>query len=492
MDLLHCTIMALTSEPLNAVRHGIGVAALTGAGLFAGYLLLTRTLLSGIQTVSEEPSDEAGNLTCAPAVASSKSVDKAAADAFALRAGVQRTGLQSILRASGPSGILLFSTLMGIELFAMPSLMRKAFESIREKSGIQLSAESVKGGILHGELVLRKLKIVRKNHPKSNFDLKCAEVRIRATWWTVLSWNPAIDELKLSEVSGQCELLATETPPAPGQTYNSSISDVMNAQLRQGVKIKHFKVADSRIRFTDQSIPGEVVELKVAVKKLDCSDFRTERAATDIVFRSNTEGMLDDQKFQITSTDSKTGHKTEWKATKLPVKLARAYLGGPFRWLTKGKFNVQAEQLVSPDQTRPVQLNCRLSFIEIQAGVPDGLGPTVTIGARYLVNFLNQQSRPVDLNFQVEAPRNRFDLRSVENSNDLWAQIRTAAIAALLKAGGKNLGAVADFVGAENPDEVVEKAAGLADFIVDSIQQRRQTKRELGPKPKRMSPKPPK
>ncbi|MDB5384615.1 MAG: hypothetical protein JWM11_261, partial [Planctomycetaceae bacterium] len=479
---LQFAITSLTSGAINALRQDFETAILLGAGLLASYLVFLRSVQHS-RAGSDRLAGETPSANCDGDQPRPESVEQAADETFGLRTARRHGGLRAGLRIFGLLGAFPVALLLGIEFFATPTLLQRAFQAIQAQSGIELTFETAEGGFLRGELILRNVKIRRQHHPKSNFDLACSEVRLGCSCWTLLQRDPVIEELLLIEVSGKYEARGpailpnvARNPDAPAPAPPAP--DLVMPEKRSIISIDHLRIVNSRILFTDLQTDGGRVEIDLTLKTLDCPAFRSDRAAFDICFRSNVEGLLNGQEFHVFSTNTPEGFKTEWSGKNLPVELARAYLDGPFRWLTQGTFDVHAVQLVRPDQTQPVQVTCRMVLTDVQAGVPDGLRPAVAIGAQFLVNYLNQQAKPLDLSFQVELNPNRFDLRTVESLDHFWSQVRKAAISSLLKAGGKKLGVAAEFAGPENADQASDVLSDLAERALERIKERRKAKRE--------------
>jgi hypothetical protein len=477
MDVLLFAITELSSATYDTFQQSSVAATLLGLAVIGGYLVLRRTLRLRSNALAYQPDPMPpkpaqvipGRNNAGDPIP--EAVEQASADAFAFRSAQRQGAFQGALRSLGLVGALVFSLAMGVEIFGTPTLLRRAFQSASASNHVQLTFETATGGFLHGEIVLRNVKISRQNDPKANFNLACDEVRIRLSFLTILRGQRVIEELQLKHVTGNFDSVGRDPRPQPGRDVNAPPPAVQKTKQQQAVFIEHLKIVDSKIHLTDLALEGEPVEFDLTLKSLDCPYFRSDRAPFDIAFRSNVDGLLDDQEFHVTSVETQEGFRTEWKGSKLPVKLIRAYLGGPFRWLTQGTFDVEASQLVRPDPALPVEVTSHVLLTNVQAGVPDGLRPAAAIGAQFLINYLNNQRKPIDLKFQVELNRERFDLRTVESLDHFWAQMRSAAVTSLIKVSGRKFGIVAD-------EQTADQISDLAQRALERMKERRKARRQ--------------
>jgi hypothetical protein len=484
MDALSFAVQALTSLAVDAFRQDLGFALQFAICLISAVLVFLRTQRIATAQQATRTQTRSSNRNDLPDAPAPESVGDADVKPVANRTAKPRGGVQSVFRACGLLAMVLFAVILGVEYFGTPTLLRRAFETLHQKSGIKITFETATGGFLQGELVLRNIKISRQNHPQSNFDLVCGEARIRGSAWTILTPGRVFKELQLARVTGNYEQQPRAAKPQPQPQPQPQVNNVpappapLADEAKKRVEVGHLSIIDSQIHITDRSVEGEPVEFDLTLNRLDCPSFRSDRAPFDICFRSQIDGLLDEQKFHVASRETPEGSRTEWNATKLPLKLVRAYLNGPFRWLAEGSFDLQATQFVKIDRTQPVQFNCRLVLNDVRVQVPDGLRPAIRVGAIFLADYINQQDKPLPLNFQTEQDRKRFDLRTVESLEQFWSQIQRAAIASLLKTTGRKLDVVADFIGAENSEEVVDKVSDLAARAIERIKQRKKAKRD--------------
>jgi hypothetical protein len=471
MDALSFSVQFLTSLTMKAFQQNLGLAILFTICVMTSVLVFLRTRRTSVAATA----DQLDNQT-RPADREVEAPPAEPEDAIVVKPRItpvanQRYGLWSSARALGLGATGLWGLLCGLEHLSMPTVLRQAHEAIEKKTGVELQFQSSTGGFLQGELVLHEVRISRKGHPQSNFDLRCDEVRIRCSVWTALYPGKIFKELQLAKVTGTYELLRRNAPSVLVKKNNAPAPD-LDQRLRS-IEIGHLRIEDALIHFVDRSLEGEPIELEVTLKTLDCPAFRTDRAAFDICFRSQVDGLLDGQEFHAVSTETKAGIRTDWKGTKLPLKLARKYLAGPFRWLSQGSFDFQAAQLVRLDPSLQVQFKCDLVLNDVEVEAPEGVKPAVAIGAQVLIAYLKQQDRPVALSFQTEHDRKRFDLRTTESVEHFWAQVQRAAVSALLKATTGN----------KVNDDTVDAVSDLATRAIEKIKERRKARREGKLKP---------
>lgn len=464
MDALSLSVQFLTSLTIKSLQQSSSLAILFVGCVIASILAFLRTrriyVLAAANHLDDQRPSSDRELEAPPA----EPEDVVTVGRIIPPISKQRQGLWSSARALGFGLTALCGLLCGLEHLSMPMLLRQASVELEKKTGFELKYGSATGGLLSGELVLHEVRISRQGHPRSNFDLQCGEVRVRGSVWTILSPGKILKQLKLEQVTGTYEVLSREAPPG---VEKKNIAPDLDGP-RNKIEIGQLRIDDALIHFVDRSVAGELVELDVTLKILDCPNFRTDRAAFDVFFRSRVDGLLDGQEFHAVSVDTKEGTKTDWKGTKLPLKLARRYLDGPFRWLSQGSFDFQATQLVRLNPVLPVQFQCDMVLNDVEVEAPVGARPAAAIGAQVLTSFIKQQDRPLALSFQTEQDRKRFDLRTTESLQQFWTQVQRAAVSALLKASSGN----------KVDGDVADAVSDLATRAIERIKERRKAKRE--------------
>lgn len=378
--------------------------------------------------------------------------------------------LRVLFGGLGLAGIASVGLLVAVEYLGAGPILSWSFKRLQDKTGIAITFDRATGGPLHGEFVLHRVRAVRENDVHSNFDLLSSSVTVRFSLLGLLWRTTGLHEVRVDQVTGTYEKTGARSDPASG-------ADLSKAKRRErNVHIDRLSIADATVSYTDSSLQGEPVKFDLAVTSLECVPFDTAFAAHDIVFRSNVVGTIDQQPFSIETKKTKTGIKTEWQATGLPIRFSRAYLGGPFRLLRAGVCDAHVVQDAPDDRKLPVVLDTQLSFRDIRAGLPDDVKPAVAIAAQILMTQLKQVPKQMDLDFMLKLDQDKFDLTTTEDLNDAWVQFRSAAVSSLLKTSGLKLEAVSNGVGKEL-DLTVDKLTEKAFQILEKARERRKAKK---------------
>lgn len=378
--------------------------------------------------------------------------------------------LRMLFGGLGLAGIASVGLLVAVEYLGTGPILSWSFKRLQAKTGIAITFDRATGGPLRGEYVLHRVRAVRENDIHSNFDLLSSSVMVRFSLLNLLWRTPGLHEIRVDQITGSYEKASDRGGLASGAEQSKS------RRRERNIAIDRLSIVDATVNYTDSSLKGEPVKFDLVVKSLQCAPFNTAFAAHDIVFRSNVVGTIDQQPFSIDTQRTETGVKTEWQATGLPVRLARAYLGGPFRLLRAGECDVHVVQTAPDDQKSPVVLDTEITFRAIRAGLPDDVKPAVAIAAQILMTQLKQVPKQMDLDFMLKLDQGKFDLRTTEDLHDVWVQFRAAAVSSLLKTSGLKLETVADGVGKE-VDLTVDKLTEKAFQIIDRARERRKAKK---------------
>lgn len=328
-------------------------------------------------------------------------------------------------------GIWCATMVAAVEYLGAEPLLRWSLGKLEAKTGVKLTFGQATGGPLRGEFVLRQVRAVRQNHPYSNFDIVCSQVTVRFSFWKLLGSQLAFEDVRAEQISGEYDRIGRHEPgSAPGDDLSKT------EKPKKNIPIGHLEIRDATIDYTDSTVEGDPIEFALGINSLVCRPFRTAYAPYDIVFRSEVDGTLDQQPFRVHSSETATERKTEWEATGLPVKFARAYLGGPFRWLAGGKVDALVTQTTNPDPRVPVVLETTLKLREIQTGVPGNVKPAVALAARIVVSQLKLIPKEKTFGFKLKLEPEKFDLTKTEDLDRLWQQFKQAAVAGLVQSTG--------------------------------------------------------
>lgn len=389
--------------------------------------------------------------------------------------------LRMLFGGLGLAGIASVGLLVAVEFLGTEPILSWAFKRLQSRTGIAITFDRASGGPLRGEYVLHRVRAVRENDVHSNFDLVSSAVTVRFSLLDLLWRKAGLDEVRVDQVTGTYE----KSGDRGGLATDSELSK--DRRRERNIPISRLSISDATLNYTDSSVKGESVRFDLVLESLECVPFNTAFAAHDILFRSNVVGTIEQQPFSIKSHRTETGIKTEWKATGLPVRLARSYLHGPFRLLRAGECDVHVVQDAPDDQKSPVVVDSHLTFRAIRAGLPDDVKPAVAIAAQILMTQLKDVPKKMDLDFTLKLDQDKFDLTTTEDLHDVWLQFRAAAVSSLLKTSGLKLETVSNGVGKEldvTVDQLTEKAFQL----IDKARERRKAKK--AEKQKAADPKP--
>lgn len=473
--------------PLLEIVHGLDrFADVVGSG---GLLIAAGILAAawnhwlgrrsyGIAAAAKPPSGPAAKPGTKPAAKSAKS-RPAGQSGFRLpsalysQSGPHYGALRSVLRSLTVLGVMSTAALIAAEHFGSAPLLRWSLSKLQAQSGIQFTFEEATGGPLSGQFVLHKVRVQRANDPHSNFDLNASEITLRFSMWKLIRAQIAFDELRIEQVTGAYQRVgkfespgAAEKAPRTKSTEKTKENTAEQAgQASKNVLIRRFQVKNATIDYQDSVVEGEPIQFVLAIKSLTCAPFRTEHAPFDIVFRSEVEGTLDQHPIRIASKKVSNGKQTEWQATGIPVKFARAYLGGPFRWLTAGECDLQVKQTVLDNPRAPVIVETRMGLRNIRAGAPPNVKPAVAIAAQLLISQIKRFPKEKAITFKLRLDPDKFDLTQTEDVDRLWQQFREAAIAALIQSTGLKSGDGTP----EGDQKVQETVIDITDTALDAL-----------------------
>lgn len=372
-----------------------------------------------------------------------------------------------LLRAIGLAGLVTVGSLVALEHYGTEPILRWSLAKLEPKSGVRVTFEKASGGLLSGQIVLRQVRAVRKNHPESNFDLTCSQVTARCSLWKLLTPDLAFDGLRIEQVSGTYQR-------SPGPPKESRPAEV--PRTSRNVRIGELQVLEAAITYTDSTVEGEPVQIGLAIDSLDCAPVRASHAPFDLMFRSNAAGTIEGRPFLIQTTHSPTGTKTEWRATGLPIALVRAYLEGPFRWLQSGECDVSIVQNMPHDRTQPLVLETHLILRDIRPGVPADTKPAAAIALQLLMSKIKNFPKEKDVGFTIRLDPEKFDLTKTEDRAQLWKQFKTAAVGALLQSTPVQIEGLPDETNAQL-DRTIDNVAEKALKAIENIRIRRQARK---------------
>ena len=412
-------------------------------------------------------------------------------DLFALQASRRLGTLQTVLRLSGSLGMLVFAGMIAIDAFAFEPFLMSRTGDLANQHGVQLELNRVDGGLSQGEVRIENVSFARSDDKQLQFDLKFDTLQVRSSFLSAFSLTPKIQEVQLSGLSGTVErplrknqvrtnqsaVNAPKAPHSPEDSGTPAPDTGVTAPAFRSIEIKHLRIVDSHVKFIDHNASDGPLTLNFGLNSLDCWPVRTDRVLFDILFRSKSEGTLNEGTYQVTSQVTEDGQLTSWKGTHLPVVLCAEYLKGPFRFLSQGTFDVTATQLIPDDVGKLVQFDCRLTFHQVQFEISANTRPAIAIGAQLLLGYLTQQDTPLDLKLQFELDRKHFDLRTVEDIPQLWSHVRNAAVASITKSIGADTDVIIRISGAESTEEMVDEVTDLAAQALERIRERRQQRR---------------
>ncbi len=371
-----------------------------------------------------------------------------------------------LLRAIGLAGLAVVGSLVALEHYGTEPILRWSLAKLEPKSGVRVTFEKASGGLLSGQFVLRQARAVRKNHPESNFDLRCSQVTARCSLWKLFTPDLAFDGLRIEQVSGTYQ----RSPGPKGPRPAGAPAEV--PRTSRNVRIGELQVLEAAITYTDSTVEGAPVQIGLAIDSLDCAPVRASHAPFDLMFRSNAAGTIEGRPFLIQTTHSASGTKTEWRATGLPIALVRAYLEGPFRWLQSGECDVSIVQNMPHDRTLPVILETHLILRDIRPGVPADTKPAAAIALQLLMSKIKNFPKEKDVGFTIRLDPEKFDLTKTEDRAQLWKQFKAAAVAALLQAGPVNVEGLPDEAN-QKLDLTIDRAAQM----IENIRIRRQARK---------------
>lgn len=391
------------------------------------------------------------------------------------------TGNTALLRLSfrnlGLRGIAAVGLLLAVEHSATDPLGRWLLNRVESQSEVRLTCDRVTGGLLSGGFVLHQVRAVQEHHPDANYDLRAARVTVRLTAWKLLRASLDIDQVRIEGVQGTYHRLRKLEGAPTRQTETKSVR-----RPSGDVQIGKLSLADWQIDFTDSAVEGDPIECQLAIDSFDCPRVRSSSAAYDLIFRSTVRGKINEHPFAIRTTATETGVNTEWRADRLPMQFARAYLEGPFRWLRSGECDVRVRQHRPFDPNAAVWLESHLVMRDVQPGVPSDTKPAVAIAAQLLISQLKQFPRDRDVGFTLKLPQNKFDLTRIEDRAELWKQYKAAAVAALLQTAAVNSEALPAET-QERLDQAVDRLTNRALNAIEKVRAKREARKGARQKP---------
>ncbi|MEO0345872.1 MAG: hypothetical protein AAF229_06400 [Pseudomonadota bacterium] len=320
------------------------------------------------------------------------------------------------------SAVVLVAVLV-VNLFFFEQAVQFVFDRVEQRKGITTSCETIDGSLITGRVQLGDCDIKRREHPVSTFDLQVAEIdldlRIASMFGTA--------QLDFARVSGLSGAVFTDRRSAANQPPRD--------RPRREFEIHELAVTDVRIAVTGINASGNAFSVPVSVAQLDSKPLRSKLLLFDVLFRANASGRLAGAPFELASSATPDGRRTEWRATQVPVASLADVVGGALGWFSAGFVDVYVEDDWEATEATSLDLDWRLEFSDLEVTPPPGTGRVARIASVPLTRLINGYDGSIPLEFGLVLEENQFALRYSLSAAGVWLAIKEAVDGAWSRIG---------------------------------------------------------
>ncbi|MEO0616805.1 MAG: hypothetical protein AAFY69_11800 [Pseudomonadota bacterium] len=323
---------------------------------------------------------------------------------------------------AGLSAVVLVAVLV-VNLFFFEQGVQFVFERIEQRKGITTSCGEINGSLLTGRVQLGDCDIAREDHRVSTFDLQVAEIDL---------------DLRIASMFGTAKLDSVRVTGLAGTVFTdrrSAADRPRRDRPRREFEIDDLTVQDVRVAVTGINASGDPFSAPIAVDQLDIAPLRSKLLLFDVLFRANASGSLAGAPFELASSATTDGRRTEWRATQVPVASLADVVGGALGWFSAGFVDVYVEDDWEATESTSLDLDWRLEFSELEVSPPPGTGRVARIASVPLTRLINGYDGSIPLEFGLVLEENQFALRYSLSAAGVWEALKTASDGAFSSVG---------------------------------------------------------
>jgi hypothetical protein len=279
---------------------------------------------------------------------------------------------------------LLIVSLLGLlvvnYLFFEPAA-RLVLDKVKQRTGIEVTFGAASGNIFKGTVVLKRARLRRGHHQKSNFKLTAEEIAVDLDLMALLSLRPSLEYLRVEGLRGTFERTGKVDRQKPRRAY----------------KIDELLVKNLEMTITDHTRGTQPIVLQVKINRLESLAFRSRMALFDILFKSSASGVVNQAPFTVEMQDSEDGCGANWTVHRLQLDRAGEYLFGDFNFIGRGSLDIEVLNRLQTAGVPAIEMQWRLVFRDIEVR-----------GAKRLAAYIKDHAKELALEFRFRIPEQDF------------------------------------------------------------------------------------
>ncbi len=334
--------------------------------------------------------------------------------------------------------------------------VRTVANRVAKRSGVTIKFETASGNLFSGTLQFEKVRVIRRGHPKSDYNLQIEKLHLQFSVLSLLAQGRRhLTRLEVQGIEGTFDRIAPGDP-----------------EQKKPLFVRDLDVGDLKLKVADFSPPGGAVNFNLDVDRLAIDDYDNEWAIWEILFTSNTRGKINGEPFEIKSATNGIEHTSEWTASRIPVPAVVAYLDAPFNLLADGNTEITVKNHWHAGEDAEIDLDWEIVFTDLKAKVPPFSHPAVVQFSKPVVGYLNDHANRLPLSFHVVLNRQAFKGKASLETVGLWKVVHKSATRTLEDLVGGKFELVAQ--------QAQELKAGVAKKAGEQIDQAKAVGRKAG------------
>lgn len=368
-----------------------------------------------------------------------------------------RVWTRRVALAFGVLLVLTLGTIFVLNAFFFQPTLRWALNKVDQSTGIAITFDGAEGNFWTGRVEISGAQFKRQGNPVSDFDIAIEKLSIDLAMSDALRGKARFEKLSFQGVSG--EYIRFKPAEKTGKKRRYSIDSL--------------SVNDVKIDFTDHTFKNQPFQTTLEVERFAAKPYRSNWAVFDILFHSNATGKIDGSPFTLVSKEVNGEKRTEWKATDLRVEHLGQQLGGPFRWLREGLFDIEVIDRWKTDGNTDIESHCSFVLRDLKVQTPQNASLTTKTIAAPVVAFLNKHGKRLPLEFDIKLDEKQFEAKYSAEAAGLTKAIVDGIKAEIARQNGPNPKKLKDVA--------KEKGKKIFDKIKDKLKKKNENQEPADP-----------
>lgn len=306
---------------------------------------------------------------------------------------------------------MLFTIMAGI--FILNSLFFEKTvdwitQGISSKTSMSIAYENVSGSFLSGNIRFHGLKLARNVPEKDQFSIRAQDLAFKLNLPSLLTGKPHFKSVTIANANAHINHIMKEEQYSQHKHHH-----------KRKFVIDNVKLSDIQLLMTSSSKQP----IKLVITDATNSQFRSDYAFFDLLFRSNVSATLNGHKIDIHSDVINGGRATTWKMNNIPLNLFSQYMPKPpLSWLSEGTADINVVDSWSLADSPEISMHWQMLIKDAKIVIPGHVGYIKHKMLAPIVKRINNKGT-YDAHFKLDLDEREFKFASSADIGKLFKHL---------------------------------------------------------------------